>query len=177
MRLVVLLAAVVAIVVLVFRAYTTGDVAPGGPAGGPSMLAGAPAQSFQLPRLGGGTGSLADYRGRIVVLTLWATWCPPCRAEMPDLERVHRALAARGVVILGIDQGESAQAAGAFVRELGVTFPILLDEQQQYGRVYEAVGLPTTIVVDRTGHIVRGIDGPVTFTQVRDIVAQLLAAR
>jgi thiol-disulfide isomerase/thioredoxin len=148
-----------------------------GTPGGPASLAAAPAISYDVKRVDGRTDSLARYRGSIVVMNLWASWCAPCQAEMPALQRFAAAYAKRGVVVLGVDQGESASVAGAFARGHGVTFPILLDEDQQYGRSYAAVGLPTTVIVDRSGHVVRGIDGEMTLADMRTAVAPLLAAR
>lgn len=141
------------------------------------MLAGAPAQSYPIKRLDGATDSLDRYRGRVVLVNLWASWCAPCRSETPALEQLYREEHAKGLVVLGIDQGESAEAASAFAREMKLTYPILLDEDQRYGRAYSAVGLPTTLVVDRTGHIVRGIDGELTLAQMRDAVAPALHAQ
>jgi peroxiredoxin len=79
--------------------------------------------------------------------------------------------------VLGIDQGESARAAAAFAGEMKLRYPILLDEDQRYGRAYAAVGLPTTLVVDRSGHIVRGIDGEMTLAQMRDVIGPVLRAQ
>lgn len=142
-----------------------------GGAGGPGALTGAPAASYDVKRTDGKTDALDRYRGSIVVMNLWATWCPPCREEMPALQQFYRENRAKGVVVLGVDQGESAAAAGAFARQHGVTFPILLDADQQYGRSYHAIGLPTTVIVDRSGHVVRGIDGELTIAQMRAAVA------
>jgi peroxiredoxin len=169
----------IAVAAIVVAAYAAGGGRPGGEAsaGGPSMLAGAPAQSFPATRLDGKPGSLEDYRGKVVLLNLWASWCVPCRQEMPDLEHLYAENARRGLVVLGVDQGESAEAAGGFAREHRVTFPILLDEQQRYGRAYAAIGLPTTLVINRAGHIVRGVDGALTFAQMREAVEPLLRAR
>jgi thiol-disulfide isomerase/thioredoxin len=108
-------------------------------------------------------------------LNLWATCCTPCREEMPALERFARENAGK-VVVLGVDQGESASAAAAYAKERGVTFPILVDEQQQYGRTYAAIGLPTSVIVDRSGHVVQGIDGQMTIEQMRSAVARALGA-
>jgi peroxiredoxin len=144
---------------------------------GPRGLAGAPAVSFAVPALNGPADSLAAYRGKIVVMNLWTTWCPPCKAEMPDLQRFYTAYKNQGVVVLGIDQGESASVVRAFTRTYGVTFPVLLDNDQQYGRAYAAVGLPTTVVVDRSGRIAAGIDGLLTLAQMRAAIAPALAAR
>jgi peroxiredoxin len=144
---------------------------------GPAMLAGAPAVSFDVARVGGGTDSLAAHRGKIVLMNFWATWCPPCKEEMPALEQLYRADRARGLVVLGIDQGESAATAGAFARAHGVTFPILVDEDQQYASSYVSVGLPTSVIVGRDGHVVRGIDGAQTLAQFQAAVGPLLAAK
>jgi peroxiredoxin len=167
----------VVVVALLVGAYAASGVRPDAAGGGPAMLAGAPAQSFETPRLGGGEGALADYRGHVVLMNLWASWCTPCREEMPDLERLYRTERARGLVVLGVDQGESADAAGAFTAAHGVTFPVLLDQDQQYGRTYSAVGLPTSIVVDRSGHIAKGVDGALSFADMRAAVEPLLNVR
>ncbi len=175
--LVVVLAAIV-VAVLIVRAYFS-ESGPGfgGAGGGPARLAGAPAVSYPIPRLGGTTDALASYRGKVVLVNLWATWCAPCRSETPALEKLYEHNKARGFVVLGIDQGESAQAAQGFVREFDLRYPILLDEEQRYGRAYAAVGLPTSIVVDRTGHIVRGVDGEMTLAQMQDAIAPALRAQ
>lgn len=112
--------------------------------------------------------------GRPQLLNVFATWCPPCRAEMPDLQRLYQAYAPREVVVLGVDQGESAQRVAAFAQSLGIHYPILLDQQQQYGRVYAALGLPTTIVVNQQGVVVRGFDGPLSYPQMVAAITPLL---
>jgi peroxiredoxin len=141
------------------------------------MLAGAPAESFDVPRVGGGTDSLAAHHGSVVLMNFWATWCPPCKEEMPALEQLYREERGRGLVILGIDQGESASTAAAFAHAHGVTFPILVDGDQQYASSYVSIGLPTSVIVGRNGHVVRGIDGAQTLAQFRAAVAPLLAAK
>ncbi|MBC5803831.1 MAG: TlpA family protein disulfide reductase [Candidatus Eremiobacteraeota bacterium] len=146
----------------------------GGGGGGPALLAGTPAQSYAVASLGGGSGSLSRYRGRVVLVNLWATWCPPCRSETPELERLYRQDRARGLVVLGIDQGESAKTVASFVRAMKLTYPILVDEEQRYGGSYAAIGLPTTVIVGRDGKIVRGIDGALSFAQMREAVDPLL---
>lgn len=178
MRTVLAVAAAVVAVLVVIAFYPGGgpklDVGAGG---GPRMLAGAPAQSFPVKRVDGTVDGLDHYRGRIVVMNLWATWCPPCREEMPALERLYREYRSRGVVVLGVDQGEAPRVAQAYARAHGVTYPILIDEDQQYGRAYAAVGLPTTIIVGRDGHIVKGIDGELTLAQMREAIAPALRAQ
>lgn len=167
---------IAALLLLPTACYSGPDPSRAGGAAGPAGLAGAPAQSFEVRRIDGAVDSLARHRGQVVLVNLWASWCPPCREEMPALETFAKESAGR-VVVLGIDQGESASVASAFARERGVTFPILVDEQQQYGRTYAAVGLPTTIVVGRDGRVVRGIDGPMTLAQMRAAVEPALAKR
>ncbi len=168
---------VFALVVVFFtvRSYFGAEGFARGPGGGPALLAGAPAASYAVKTLDGASDSLDRYRGRVLFVNLWASWCAPCRSETPALERLFEENRTRGLVVLGIDQGESAAAAGSFVKEMKLRYPILLDEGEQYGRAYAAIGLPTSLVVDRAGHIVRGIDGEVTLAQMREAVAPLLA--
>jgi peroxiredoxin len=169
-----LLAAVVGIVIvaIVFAAYGATGMRAG--AFGPTALAGAPAQSFEVTRIDGASDALDRYRGHVVLMNLWASWCTPCREEMPDLERLFVAERGHGLVVLGIDQGESRDAAAGFARTHSVTFPILLDQDQRYGRAYAAVGLPTTIIVDPDGRIAKGVDGALTLADMREAVDPLL---
>jgi thiol-disulfide isomerase/thioredoxin len=117
--------------------------------------------------------SLAQYRGKVVVMNLWASWCPPCRAEMPDLQKLQSAYASHGVVVIGVNQGESAERAREFAGSLGLHFPIWIDDAQAYGRVYAALGLPTTVVIGRDGIVVHGYDGALAFPQMRDAIRSL----
>jgi peroxiredoxin len=166
------LAAAIAGALIFFGYFKTG----GGQHGiGPASLSGSQAQSFEAATLGGGTSSLAAYRGHIVVMNLWASWCPPCRAEMPDLERFWNAYKKKNIVVIGVNQGESAERAGAFAQSLRIHFPILLDQDQAYGRVYAALGLPTTIVIDPSGMVARGFDGELTYSQMVAAVTPLLS--
>jgi thiol-disulfide isomerase/thioredoxin len=174
------LVALVALVAIFFTVKTYFG-ASGPPAsrlggGGPAMLAGAPAQSYPVKTLAGAIGGLDRYRGHVVLVNLWASWCAPCRTETPDLERLFEADRGKGLVVLGIDQGESPAAAGAFIKEMHVSYPVLLDEDQQYGRAYAAIGLPTSLVVDRSGHIVRGVDGPMSLAEMHAAVDALVRA-
>ena len=156
--------AIVALVILVplFRGQS--------PPAGPSAMAGRIAPVFPLRDDTGAQTSLARYRGKIVVMNLWASWCPPCRAEMPDLQAVAREYASRGVVVVGVNEGESPQRAAAFAKSLSIAFPIWIDDAQQYGRVYAALGLPTTIVVGRDGVVLRGFDGALTRAQMAEML-------
>jgi thiol-disulfide isomerase/thioredoxin len=161
---------VIASVIFLSACYNAPDPGSGPTGGGPGSLAGAPAPSFDVVRTDGRTDSLARHRGQVVLVNIWATWCPPCREEMPALQRFSRENAGK-VVVLGIDQGESASVAQAYAQQRGVTFPILVDEKQQYGRAYAAPGMPTSVVVGRDGRVVNGFDGAMTIEQMRAFVA------
>lgn len=143
-------------------------------AAGPQGLVGVAAPVFALRDDRGGAVSLDRYRGRIVVMNLWASWCPPCRAEMPDLQRLANAYTGRGVVVVGVNEGESPQRARAFADSLKIRFPIWIDGSQQYGRTYAALGLPTTAILDANGVVLRGFDGPLTFAQMQAAIAPLV---
>jgi peroxiredoxin len=149
-------------------------IAPGARPAGPQGLVGQPAPVFALQNVRGEPVSLDRYRGKIVVMNLWASWCPPCRAEMPDLQRLSAAYAARGVAVVGVNEGESPQRASAFARSLGIAFPIWVDTQQQYGRVLAALGMPTTTILDRSGNVARAFDGPLTYDEMQKAVGGLL---
>jgi peroxiredoxin len=166
--------AALAVLVVVFEPFFVSRPAK---TAGPAGLVGQSAPVFALRDDRGESVSLARYRGRLVVMNLWASWCPPCRAEMPDLQRLANLYAERDIAIIGVNEGESAQRAGAFASSLRIRFPIWIDSAEQYGRTYAALGLPTTIIVDRRGLVARGFDGPLTFDQMRAAVAPLLANR
>lgn len=133
------------------------------------------AADFSLEALEGGAGNLRDYRGKVVVLNFWASWCAPCRAEMPDMQTVYSELRDRGLVVVGVNQGESVEKVGAFAREFGLTFPILLDESQSIARKYGVRSYPTTFIISRDG-VIRNVivGGPLTRTSIRREVEELL---
>ena len=124
---------------------------------------GARAPDFTLPTMDGDTSSLSQYRGQVVLLNFWATWCPPCVHEMPSMERIYQDLRARGFVVLGVSvdvdpgepdaQGRSQGIVREYVDRLGVTFPILLDPNGTVEDVFNVSGLPTTYVIGRDGRI------------------------
>lgn len=113
------------------------------------------APDFTLPTLSEGTIRLADFRGQVVLLNFWATWCVPCRMEMPALEALYQRHKDAGLVVLAINL-DTLSTAGveAFVQEVKVTFPVVLDPAWSIARAYRVLGLPTTYLIDRAGHVV-----------------------
>ena len=134
------------------------------------------APEFDLARLSGdGSASLADYRGKVVVLNAWASWCDPCRAESPLLERWHRRISRDGRgTVLGIDALDVDEDARAFVREYGLTYPMLRDPEGESLVDYGVVGSPETFVIDERGRIVALRRGAVDERWMRENVTPLL---
>jgi cytochrome c biogenesis protein CcmG/thiol:disulfide interchange protein DsbE len=113
-----------------------------------------PAPDIELPRLASsGTASLADYRGRVVVLNYWASWCPPCRDESPLLERWQQRIAPRGGTVLGVDSLDVISDARGFMRHYGLTYPMLHDGDGHSQQRFGVTGYPETFVIDRRGRI------------------------
>ncbi len=109
---------------------------------------------FDLPLLSGdGTLSDDDLEGRLVVLNFWASWCDPCRKEMPMIERVARDYASRDVAFVGVDVRDAPEAARAFVREYGITYPIVYDEDEMLAKQLDVTTLPHTFFLNRNGTV------------------------
>lgn len=135
-----------------------------------------PAPQFRLSQLDGGPLALSDFKGRVVVLNFWASWCTPCKREMPNLERVWREFKGRGVVVLGIDVQDDIEDAAAFVKALGITYPNVFDPSQDRLVAYQVTGIPTTVFIDREQRI-RGrfAGGYLGESGLRDLRRQILA--
>jgi thiol-disulfide isomerase/thioredoxin len=120
------------------------------------------APSLNLQDLDGKTHKLGDYKGRVVLVNFWATWCPPCRREMPSLQRLYLKLQGEPFQVLALDQAESFDRVFAFSGELdpSPTFPILLDAQGQVSAQWKVQGLPSSFIVDKQGRVAyRAIGG------------------
>lgn len=133
------------------------------PTGRPAAVeVGRAAPDFRLERLDGGELRLSDLRGRVVLVNFWASWCGPCRAEMPEFARRYRGEEANGLTVLAVDLQEAAGPVQAFVDEFDLPFPVLFDRPGGVARTYRVNGLPKTVIIDRDG-IVRAVrDGEVT---------------
>lgn len=128
---------------------------------GYGLRTGTPAPPFRLPSITGGEVDVASFRGRLVVVNFWATWCAPCVTEMPSLERLHRALKDEGLVVLGVSVDEDEPALRRFAAERGVTFPILRDPGgRSAAAAYHTTGYPETFVVDDGGVLRESYVGP-----------------
>lgn len=136
---------------------------------------GDPAPTGPLPRLeGGGTGSLADYRGRWVLVNFWASWCIPCREEAPALERFQRRHGGPRFTVLGIDSRDLTGDGRAFVREYGLTYPQLRDGDGSAADDYGTTGVPENFLIDPRGKVRLLVRGPVSEEYLREEVAPLL---
>lgn len=121
--------------------------------------------------------TLADYRGHVLLLNVWATWCEPCRAEMPAIERLHRLVTDTTfrIVSVSIDKDDSSVVT-AFARAYGLTFPILQNQSGDIQDIYQTTGVPESFVVDRNGTIVKKVigaaewDGPVNVELIRSLI-------
>lgn len=118
-----------------------------------SAVVGQAAPDFALRDLQGKQCDLQSLRGRVVLLDFWASWCPPCRLEMPILEKLHREFKDQGVVVIAINL-EGPEEAGDFLQENGYTFTTLLDESSQVAQRYGVAAIPTMLMIDGAGQII-----------------------
>ena len=143
----------------------------------PSPREGFPAPDFTLNTVGGGSATLSAFRGQVVILNLWASWCSPCRAEMPAIQQVYLANRERGLEVLAVNSTlqDSATDAQAFAQDLGLTFPLLLDVDGAVSRSYLLRALPSTFFIDRKG-LIRTVvfGGPMSAATIETKVQALL---
>jgi peroxiredoxin len=118
------------------------------------------ADAFTLPLEGGGTFRLADQRGKVVFVNFWATWCPPCREEMPAMERLYQQHKDQGLTMLAISIDADPKAVGPFLTEHKLSFPVGLDPKMEVANGYGVRALPSTFIVDRDGNMAALAIGP-----------------
>ena len=135
------------------------------------------APDFTGITLTGSRLSLGSYRGRVVVLNFWGSWCAPCREEAPTLAVTAGQYRPAGVAFLGVDVRDTTASALAFTRDFGITYPSVSDPGSvitlEFTSVVPIAGTPTTLVIDRTGHIAGAVFGTATYQELTDILAKV----
>jgi thiol-disulfide isomerase/thioredoxin len=135
-----------------------------------SDLLGKPAPALRLPKLKGGEVSLNQFKGKIVLLDFWATWCGPCRAEMPSFEKLHRELSGGDVVILAVDVGEAEVLVADYIGKEKLTFPVALAEGTDVPSRYGVDAYPTLVAVDRNGNVADYVIGSRSESELRNVI-------
>jgi thiol-disulfide isomerase/thioredoxin len=139
-----------------------------------------PAPAVQGTTLDGTPLKLADYAGKIVVVNFWASWCAPCRAEAPTMQKIAEESKASGVQFVGVDIKDGKDNAQAFLRTYKITYPSLYDQAGQVALAFRDIppnAVPSTLIIDRKGQIAARAIGSVSYTSLRDIVTRLAAEK
>ncbi|MBC7330544.1 TlpA family protein disulfide reductase [bacterium] len=138
-------------------------------------LEGKQATDFSLKALDGKLYKLSDLKGKVVLIDFWATWCPPCREELPIIEKLHQEFKDKNLVVLGISN-EDRDTIADFLRNNPLTFPILVDEKGNVGKSYKVVAIPRLLLIDKTGKIRKDILGykPQNEDILREMIEGLL---
>ena len=152
----------------------TAPAAPDTVATTPAPQADHPAPDFTLPSLDGTQIALSKLKGQVALINVWATWCPPCRAEMPTIETVYEQYRDQGFTVLAVDLQEDPRSVAAFMRQYKLTFPALLDLDGEVSRTYQAFSLPSSFFVDKQGVIRAVYRGPMPRSVIAGTVEQLL---
>ena len=126
---------------------------------------------FTLPLLNGANITLSHYKGKVVFLNFWATWCGPCRSEMPSMEAVYQIFKNRDFEILAVNLGESKEKVSSFMNQNNLTFPAVLDEKQITGSYYNVRAIPTTYIIDKRGLIIACLVGSIDWNTPKVIAA------
>lgn len=135
---------------------------------------------FELKDLEGKKVSLTDFKGKVILLNFWATWCAPCKAEMPSLENLYSNLKSKGLVVIGVAVDNSEKTVSSFIKEKGITFPILLDKGKEVSfDDYGVIGLPVTFLIDKKGIIVDKVFGERQWdsVEIKEKIKRLLEGR
>ncbi len=139
-----------------------------------SPQVGSAAPDFLLKTVDGQAERLSDYQGHPVVVNFWATWCPECRDETPQLVKAYSLYGDQGLVILGVDVKESDAQVRPFAEEFGMDYPIVMDLSGEVTRAYHATGVPETYFIDRTGVIRAKFVGPLQWTDLEQYLQQIM---
>lgn len=141
----------------------------------PQFSKGKPTPTFELATLEGGLMRFpVDMQGKIITVRFWADWCPFCKTEMKDIEPLYQKYKDKGLVILAINVRQDKKTAAAFLSDMNISYPVLLDEEGEVAREYGVAGLPTTFVIDRNGNLHTRILGESTPEVFETIIKELL---
>jgi len=133
-----------------------------------------PAPELTLNDLSGGKVSITDYRQQVVLINNWATWCPPCKLEMPVLEKYFREHTEQGFILIGIEAGDPVDEVTSFINKYNLTFPILLDPNNKSMLAFHNDNLPSSYVINHNGNVVLAWTGPISHTMLEKYVTPLL---
>lgn len=152
-------------------------LAGGAQAAGFEARSATPAPELKAQDLAGATKTLADYRGKVVVLNFWASWCPPCLREMPSMEQLRVKMAGRPLAIVALDSAETAEEVNGFLSRMTLGFPILLDPDGSNTKRWKVFALPTTFLLDASGRVRHVLTGPTEWDEgeALEIIESLLA--
>ncbi len=134
------------------------------------------APDFELTRLSGEKVRLSELKGKKVIINFWATWCPPCKAEMPHMQNYYENHAEENnveILAVNLTSGDRVKNVEEFVKDYGLTFPIPMDTEGKVGQMYQAVTIPTSYMIDTTGHIQNKIVGPMDENMMIDFINNL----
>jgi cytochrome c biogenesis protein CcmG/thiol:disulfide interchange protein DsbE len=152
---------------------TNASIKDGTPSAIPSQV-NYPSPEFSLTGVEGDSVSLADYRGQVILVNNWATWCPPCRAEMPELEAYYQAHKWDGFMLIGVSAGDTQSQVEDFVLEYRVTFPMWLDPTGKSLQAFQTDYLPSSFVIDTTGIVRLAWTGAISLEMLEEYVTPLL---
>ncbi|WP_225445797.1 TlpA disulfide reductase family protein [Paenibacillus arenosi] len=134
------------------------------------------APDFELKTLEGESIKLSDYRGKKVILNMWATWCPPCKVEMPDMQKIYEKYKDENVTILAVNMTQTEKNVDSiptFLDEMGITFPVVLDPKSEIAFIYQSYMLPTSYVIDSNGIVQQKITGPMHYEMMEKMITEI----
>lgn len=134
------------------------------------------APDFELQTVDGKTIKLSSLKGKRVILNFWASWCPPCRQEMPDMEQFYKDNKNNEIEILAVNLTETEKSRAdvpTFMAEYGITFPVVLDEKGSVGQLYRVSSIPASFIIDSKGVIQRKLVGPMTYDSMKSMVGSI----
>lgn len=132
------------------------------------------APNFQLTTLDGKTVELSDYRGKGVFLNFWATYCPPCKEEMPYMDNLYKEFKDKGIEILAVNVGEPPLTAQKFVERYDLSFPILMDEREEVYKAYGVKPIPSTFLIDKDGKVIDRVTKGLTEQEIREMMERIV---